>query len=142
MRAESPKIGSCGIESKAEAIVLDGEGVVFLRSEFSKLGSRSQVGRALRELASRGVVVKVGHGIYAKARKSSLSGNPVPTADLISIGFEALRKLGIDADFSSAMKVLFKGRTTQVPMALAISVDRHVGRKIGFGHQRIAFERR
>jgi hypothetical protein len=87
------------------------------------------------------VVVRVGHGIYARARKSSLSGNPVPSADLLSIGFEALRKLGIDADAGSAMKALAEGRSTQVPMALAIAVGRPVGRKIGFSRQSIAFER-
>ena len=129
-------------ESRVEAFVLGVEGVAFLRAEFAGLGSRSQVGRSLRELVRRGQLVRVGLGIYARARKSSLTGNTVPAADLLSIGFEALRKLGIDADASRAMKDLSEGRSTQVPMALAIAVGRPVGRKIGFGRQSISFERR
>lgn len=130
------------IESRVEAFVLGSEGVAFLRAEFAPLGGRSQVGMALRGLAQRGLIVKVGHGIYAKARTSSISGNTVPAADLLSIGFEALRKLGIEAEASRAMKDLSEGRSTQVPMRQAISVDRPIGRKIGFGSQSIAFEKR
>lgn len=133
---------SATIESQIEAFVLESEDIAFLRAEFASLGGRSQVGIALRGLSQRGLIVKVGHGIYAKARKSSISGNPVPATDLLSIGFEALRKLGIEAGASRAMKDLSEGRSTQVPMRQAISVDRPVGRKIGFGSQSIAFERR
>ncbi len=41
-----------------------------------------------------------------------------------------------------AIEALAEGRSTQVFMTLAIAVGRPVGRKIGFGRQSIAFERR
>lgn len=115
---------------------------MFLRSEFASLGGRSQVGAALWGLVRRGLIVKVGIGLYVRARKSTLSGNPVPVADLLSIGFEALRKLGIDARDGGDMRALLEGRSTQVPMASIISVDRPVVRKIGLGRKKIVFERR
>ena len=62
------------------------------------LGSPRQVGRALQELSRQRAIVRVGRGIYAKARKSSLTGGLVPAADLLSISFEVLLKLGINAE--------------------------------------------
>jgi hypothetical protein len=130
---------SPAIKSRVEAFVLASEGLVF---QVRALGGRSQVGSALRQPIRNGVLVKVGHRIYARARASSLSGNPVPAADLLPIGFETLRKLGVGAEVGRDMRALMEGRSTQVPMALIISVDRPVGRGIGFGRKNIAFERR
>ncbi|KGS31076.1 S-adenosylhomocysteine hydrolase domain protein [Burkholderia pseudomallei MSHR5569] len=56
-----------------QAIAGSGDGV-FVRLEFAGLGSASQVGRALRALQAEGSIVKLGVGIYAKAKSSSLSG--------------------------------------------------------------------
>ncbi len=128
------------VRGRIEARLLASGEQAFVRADFEGFGSPRQVGRVLRELSDAGMIVRVGLGIYAKARKSTLTGRPVPAADLLSIGFEALRKLGIDARASRAMKALSDGRSTQVPMVLAIAVDRPVGRKIGFGSQSIVFE--
>jgi len=130
------------IEQQAAELVRMSPHAALLRREFDGLGGRSQVGKALRNLITNGVIVRVGLGIYAKARRSSLTGNSIPDAQLLSIGFDALRKLGIDAQESQAMRAYSSGKSRQMPMALAISVERPVGRKITFGPKSIVFERR
>ena len=45
-------------------------GDVFLRADFEDLGGYDQVGRVLRELVRKGRLVRVGQGLYARARPS------------------------------------------------------------------------
>lgn len=47
---------------------------VFLRREFTRFGSVAQVTRALGQLITEGQLVRLGVGIYAKAKRSALSG--------------------------------------------------------------------
>ena len=47
---------------------------VLLRAEYDSFGSEAQVSRALKELVQRGKLVKLGRGVYAKAKPSVLTG--------------------------------------------------------------------
>ncbi len=115
---------------------------VFVRKDFDKFGGYNQVGRALRCAVQKGLLVKAGHGIYVKARASSLTGKPVPVLSLIEIGLLALSKLGIKADVSRAAKAYMAGKTTQMPMATVVNVGKsRVSRKISVGKQFVRFER-
>lgn len=49
-----------------------------LRSEFSAMGSEAQVTRALRNLVRVGFIVRIGVGVYAKAKISVISKKPIP----------------------------------------------------------------
>ena len=60
-------------------------GDVFLRADFEDLGGYDQVGRALRQLVRDGQLIKVGQGLYARARPSMTSGEPVPVGGLGSL---------------------------------------------------------
>jgi hypothetical protein len=53
-------------------------GAVFLRADFSDMGDNDQIGRVLRSLARKGLLIRIGQGLYARARKSALDGKPVP----------------------------------------------------------------
>ena len=53
-------------------------GDVFLLSDFRDLGGYDQVSRALRNLARKGLLLKLGHGLYTRAAASPLDGSPVP----------------------------------------------------------------
>src|SRR5271168_3427631 len=48
-------------------------GAVFLRTNFGDLGGYDQVGRVLRDLVRKGQLVRVGQGLYARARPSITS---------------------------------------------------------------------
>jgi hypothetical protein len=66
-------------------------GDVFLRADFDDLGGYDQVGRVLRQLVREGRLVKIGQGLYARARPSMTSGEPVPVGGLSALK-EALRR--------------------------------------------------
>lgn len=78
---------------------------VFLRKEFNDLGSYHQVSKALSQLIEMRVVIRAGHGVYAK---SALASNP----DLIA---ERLyKKLGpkVDRKLLIGVSLLHMGEIT------------------------------
>jgi hypothetical protein len=115
-------------------------GDVFLRADFDDLGGYDQVGRALRQLVREGRLVKVGQGLYARARPSLTSGEPIPVGGLGALK-EALRRVGVETFPSRLERDYNDGRTTQVPTGRLVAVNRRVRRKIGYGGVSLSFER-
>ena len=91
---------------------------VFLRSDFIRLGGYDQIGRALRDLAAEGKLIKVGYGLYAKARLNRLTGDPMLAAEG---GFVA-----VDTNFDAYQK-----GATQIPANAQVVVFGRFNRKIG-----------
>jgi hypothetical protein len=113
---------------------------VFLREDFANFGAYDVVGRELRKLVGKGVLVQVGYGLYARAKPSVLSGKPILTVPLIGIGYQALRRLGYSPKPSKAALDYIEGRTTQVPAGDRIAVPgARVKRKIAFGPRIIEY---
>lgn len=130
------------LEERIESSLKRSASNVFLRSDFNRFGGYDQVGRALRSVIKNGLLVKVGYGVYVKARPSTITGNPVPCIDLMTIGFETMKRLGIEADLGKAMRELRDGLSTQVPMAAVIDTGKsRVNRKITVGKRTIIYER-
>lgn len=129
------------VKERISASLMSSKDGVFLRNEFNRFGDYRQVSRAVKDLADDGLIVRVGYGVYARAIKSPLSGMPVPKEALVTIGLEAMRKMGIKADIGTNERALSDGRSTQVPMRPVISVGKsRVRRKLGFGKRTIAYE--
>lgn len=115
---------------------------VFLRKDFDRFGGYDQVGRALRAVLLKGILIKAGYGVYVKAKKSSLTGNPIPVIPLVQVGLEALSKMGVDADLGSSAKEYMQGKSTQMPVSAVVNVGKaRVSRKIGFGGKQLRYER-
>lgn len=114
--------------------------VVFLREDFKDLGGYDQIGRILRELTRNGKIIKIGYGLYAKARKSSLTGKIVPVVSLPTLAKKALERLGVETGTSCLEKDYNAGKTTQVPTGRLIAVKGRVSRKIGYGGAYISYE--
>jgi len=114
---------------------------VFLREDFEDLGGYDQVGRILRELTRQGKIIKIGYGLYAKAKKSSLTGKIVPVTALPTLAKKALQRLGVQTSASYLEKQYNSGQTTQVPTGRLIAVKGRVSRKIGYGGAYISYER-
>jgi hypothetical protein len=113
---------------------------VFLRDDFGDLGAYDVVGRELRKLVGEGLLVQVGYGLYARAKRSALSDKPIPAAPLIEIGYQALRRLGHSPEPSRAALDYIEGCTTQVPAGDQIVVPGgRVQRKIAFGPRVIEY---
>lgn len=130
------------VKEKVIAKIKRSASSVFLRMEFDKLGDYRQVSRAVKEVADSGMLVRVGFGLYARARPSTLDGSPVPTTPLLNIGLEVMQKIGVKAAVGNDAKALREGRSTQVPMLPIINVGKsRVSRKIAVGNRRVIYEK-
>ncbi|MGH1506982.1 DUF6088 family protein, partial [Ralstonia solanacearum] len=66
------------VASRLKRFLAESREDVLVRAEFTEFGSRTQVNRALRTLIADGVLVRLGLGVYARAKMSVLSGAPIP----------------------------------------------------------------
>jgi len=129
------------LEERIEMSLQRSAAKVFLRKEFDRFGGYDQVGRALRGVIAKGLLVKAGYGVYVKAKPSSLTGKPVPIIPLVEIGLLTLTKLGANPELGDASQEYMDGRTTQMPMATVLKVgSSRVSRRIGFGAKSIRYE--
>lgn len=105
---------------------------VFLRSDFKKLGEYDQVGRALRQLTSDGTLIKVGYGVYAKARPNRITGKPMlaATGGFAQVAAAALNRLGVQWAPSDAVTAYQSG-SAQIPANAEVKVLQRFNRKIG-----------
>jgi len=115
---------------------------VFLRADFEQLGGYDQVGRAIRELVAEGKLLKIGYGLYAKARISSITGKPMLASNggFKAVSEQALERLGVAWQPSDEL-VHNKGETTQVPVNATVIVKRRFNRKISLREMHLQVER-
>ena len=116
------------------------KGDVVLRADFADLGDYDQVGRVLRILVQEEVLLKLGQGIYAKAKRSALTGELVPQGGIIQATQEALSKLGIKVLPSSYETAYNADLSTQVPTGRLIGTNKRVRRMIRYGSVQMSFE--
>lgn len=117
------------------------KGEVVLRADFEAMGSPSQISRAIKVLIEAGKIVRLGYGVYAKARPSTLSGKPVPRVSLEELAQEALEKLGVPVQLGRAQADYAEGKTTQVPVRTTFNTgQRRISRKITVGISTVRYE--
>jgi hypothetical protein len=115
---------------------------VFRPTDFLPFGSEASVKRALKELIGSGVLVRLGVGLYAKAKPSVISGHPIPVQPMEVLGPQALSKLGVRCQESRHTAAYNAGQSTQVPVGVVVHVGKQrVSRKIGFNGQFLEYER-
>lgn len=115
---------------------------VFLRQEFDRYASKSCVARGLSALTREGVLVKLGRGIYARGKPSTLTGRPIPSKPVEVLAPIALQKMGIKVRPSHYANAYNDGASTQIPAGISLNVGRsRVSRQIGFGSQKIRYEK-
>lgn len=116
-------------------------GDVFLRADFSDMGSYDQVGRALGNLVREGRLVKIGQGLYARTGKSSIDGKPILPRGLGTLK-EALRRLGAETVPTRAERAYNSGQSVQVPTGRVVAIrGKRVRRRIGHDGIFLSFER-
>lgn len=112
-----------------------------MRADFEKLGSASQLSRALKELINEGKLVRLGYGVYAKAKPSSLSGRPVVRATPAVLAQEVLIKLGVQPSPGKAQEAYAQGLTNQVPMRTTFNTgSRRISRQLVIGKTKVEYE--
>jgi hypothetical protein len=114
---------------------------VVLREDFIDFGGYDQVGRVLRQLALKGKIIKIGYGLYAKTKVSSLTGEVLPVQALPTLAKEALKRLGVEVNPTKAELDYQSGRSTQIPTGRLIGVKKRISRKISYKGASINYER-
>jgi hypothetical protein len=125
---------------KISARIARKNNAVFVREDFKDIGGYDQIGRILRQLAANGKLIKIGYGLYAKAKRSSLTGDIVPIAPLPVLAKEALERLGVQIAPSRLEQDYNAGRTTQIPTGRMIAVKGRISRKIGYNGAYVSYE--
>lgn len=114
---------------------------VFLRSEFARFGSPAQLSRAFKQLITEGVLVRLGLGVFAKAKPSVLTGKPIPVQPLEVLAPLVLQKLGVKVKPSQAVRDYNSGASQQLAAGIVLDTGRRrITRKLGFGKQTVAYE--
>lgn len=114
---------------------------VFLLKDFDDISDRNQVGRILRELIKENLLMKIGYGLYSRAKIDSFDNEILPERGLIEAGKEALRKLGIKT-YPTTYETMYNNfQSTQVPTGRVIGVKSRITRKISEGGYSLKYER-
>ena len=114
---------------------------VFVRKDFADIGSYHQVGRILRHLVQKELLINIGYGLYARATQSVISGKIIPETPLPDLAREALKKLGVKVIPTKLERLYIDGRSTQVPTGRAIGVQGRISRKIGYNKMYVTYEK-
>ena len=115
---------------------------VFTPMDFLDLSDRDQTGRVLRKLVAEQSLVRIGRGLYAKTKTSSVTGKTIPVKPLPDLAREGLTKIGARVVPSRAELAYNSGKTTQVPTGRVIAIKgKRVSRKIGYNGIFIVLER-
>lgn len=131
------------VRAQIEALIARSQDQVFLTREFTGLGSKDQVTRAVRELVRNHQLVRMGHGVYARAFTSRLSGDPVlyNEGGFIGAARQALDKLGVPWQFTDAQLAYREGRSNQIPVNPVVRVKGRFRRKLKVGKAELRVER-
>lgn len=120
-------------------VAIDGiPGNVILRIDVASLGGPSQVSVALDELLGKGVIVRMGIGIYAKAFRHPGTGRVMPAADLETLAVEAFQRLGVKA--SIAVSFVKQRRSPASKEArICVQGGRRPRRKLSLGGRSVVY---
>ncbi len=113
---------------------------VFVPGDFFDLSDRDQVGRALRFLIKQGDLVKIGYGVYAKSRYSTIFNKVQPVKPVQELAREALEKIGVETALTFYEAQYNNGNSTQVPTGRVIGVKSRVARKISYDGFEVSYE--
>lgn len=116
---------------------------VFLPREFADLGGEDQVLRALRHMTEDGRLVRLGYGVYGRAVKSRLSGQPMlySAGGFLGAARQALDKLGVAWEPTEAERAYNEGRSTQVPVNPVVRIKGRFRRHLRYGNAELILER-
>lgn len=129
------------LEDRMSRSIKQRASLVVLRSEFSNMGSDSQVGRVLARFVANGLLVRVSKGAFAKARINQYTGKPTPAGTLEMIAAELFKKLNISIAPSTLVAEYNSGKSTQIPMGTVVSTGgRRISRKVTVGNNTLVYE--
>lgn len=120
------------LEKKIQYRIKRKKDSVFLLADFQDLSDKDQIMRALRKLIAKNIIIRVGQGVYVRAKISKVTNKPIPEKDITSIAIDVLKKLNVKVLQSEYDAMYNKKQSTQVPTGRVIVIKGRVSRKIGF----------
>lgn len=103
-------------------------GQVFERKDLTQDQSNTEqlrLNRALNAFIDQGLVMKISHGLYAKAMPMTLPNGQTRTVlqdSFESVAIEALNKLGLQWEWGEAIQAYNQGETTQIPSRFSVKL--------------------
>ena len=131
------------LQDQIEARVAERNDAVYLTREFTDLGAKRQVLRALANSVAAGRLVRLGYGVYGRAERSPLSGQPMLAAQqgFVCAARQALTKLGVAWEPGQWEQAYNDGRSTQVPANAAVRVKGRFVRRLSYRGKPLLLER-
>ncbi|ABQ55820.1 TPA: hypothetical protein ACGAEL_002765 [Legionella pneumophila] len=102
-----------------------------------------RLNRALRTFMDEGIIIKIAHGLFAKAEPMSIPGRKIQavlTEPFETVVTEALDKLGIKWELGSAIRDYNAGKTTQVPAVFSVRLKSRYRGSIHAEGRKLIFE--
>lgn len=120
------------IASKVKTRINRSKRYVFARADFTDIAGYDQVGRVLKKLVDAGDLLRIGYGLYTKARQNRITGKLMPASPAGADGviLEAIKKLGIDYKFDEFSQRSIDGDSFQIPASFQIITNNRFKRKI------------
>lgn len=128
------------IQDRLETRIKRAKRSVFMRSDFADIADYDQVGRGLRNLVRDGLLLKIGYGLYVRARVNRITGTLMPDHPAGNDGvlIEAMERLGVDYQLDDLSLKSLSGENTQIPASIKIiPKSSRFTRKIAVGKQRV-----
>lgn len=124
------------------------ESQVFIREDLSDDHSNREqlrLNRALKTFIDEGLIIKISHGLYARATKMNFPNGETKTVledSFESVAIQALDKLGIKWEFGRAIQEYNRGETTQVPAVFSVQLHSRFRGSISAEGRTLIFEDR
>lgn len=120
------------IANKVKIRVNRSKRYVFARADFTDIAGYDQIGRELRKLVKSGLLLRIGYGLYTKARTNSITGQIMPASPGGADGviLEAIEKLGVEYKFDDFSQRSIDGDSLQIPASFQIITNNRFKRKI------------
>lgn len=131
------------LERRITARIARKKSPVILREDFDDLGGYDQVGRVLRQLVAKGVIMKIGYGLYARTEPSYFNPEErVPEKPLFpDLAREALERLGVEIVPSTLERQYMEGKHNQVLNGRLFGTTSRITRRIGRDGYYTSYER-
>lgn len=112
---------------------------VFTRNDFKDIAGYDQIGRALRTLVKEGELLKVGYGVYTKARRNSITGKLMPASPggSAAVIVETLDRLKVRYRVTDATRAYNSGKSTQIPVSAGIKTPSRFKRVLSVGNSKL-----
>ena len=111
-----------------------------MRSDFRNLGGYRQISHTLNTLIEERNLVGISFGIYAKAEISKYIEEPILKTSFDAVTQEALNRMNIKWDLTTAQKAYNEGKTTQIPVYPGVRLRSRCRRDFSFGNLSLRYE--